>query len=44
MLSFPTRNQAVAGRLSYGFRNKYLLEVNASYTGSENFAPTLPSK
>ncbi|WP_299103179.1 TonB-dependent receptor [uncultured Alistipes sp.] len=37
--AIPYRNQAVAGRLSYGFRNKYLLEVNASYTGSENFAP-----
>lgn len=37
--AIPYRNQAIAGRLSYGFRNKYLLEVNASYTGSENFAP-----
>ena len=37
--SIPYRNQAIAGRLSYGYKNKYLLEVNASYTGSENFAP-----
>ena len=37
--SIPFRNQAIAGRLSYGYKEKYLVEVNASYTGSENFAP-----
>lgn len=37
--SIPYRNQAIAGRLSYGFKEKYLAEFNASYTGSENFAP-----
>ena len=37
--AIPYRNQAIAGRLSYGYRDKYLVEVNASYTGSENFAP-----
>lgn len=25
--------------MSYGWKDRYLAEVNASYTGSENFAP-----
>ena len=37
--AIPYRNQAIAGRLSYGWKDRYLAEVNASYTGSENFAP-----
>jgi len=37
--SIPYRNQALAGRLTYSFRDKYLAEVNAGYTGSENFEP-----
>ena len=37
--AIPYRNQSIAGRISYGYKDKYLLEVNASYTGSENFAP-----
>lgn len=37
--AIPYRNQAIAGRLSYSFKERYLLEVNGSYTGSENFAP-----
>lgn len=36
--SIPYRNQAIAGRLSYAYKEKYLAEFNASYTGSENFA------
>lgn len=35
--SIPFRNQSLAGRLTYGYMDKYLLEVNAGYTGSENF-------
>lgn len=35
--SIPFRNQAVAGRLSYSYDDRYLVEVNGSYTGSENF-------
>lgn len=35
--SIPYRNQALAGRLTYAYDSKYLLEVNAGYTGSENF-------
>ncbi len=35
--SIPFRNQSLAGRLTYGYEDKYLLELNAGYTGSENF-------
>jgi len=35
--SIPYRNQSIAGRITYGYKNTYLLEVNAGYTGSENF-------
>ncbi|WP_316817518.1 TonB-dependent receptor [Pedobacter nyackensis] len=35
--AIPFRNQSLAGRMTYGFKDKYLLEVNAGYTGSENF-------
>lgn len=27
------------GRATYGYRNKYLIDVNIGYNGSENFAP-----
>lgn len=27
------------GRLTYGYKNKYLLDANMGYNGSENFAP-----
>lgn len=37
--SIPYRNQSIAGRLTYGFDDRYLLELNAGYTGSENFEP-----
>lgn len=35
--AIPFRNQSLAGRVTYGYMDKYLLEVNAGYTGSENF-------
>lgn len=37
--SIPYRNESLAGRLTYGYKDKYLLEFDAGYTGSENFAP-----
>ena len=37
--SFPTKNQAIVGRATYNYAKKYLLEVNAGFTGSEQFAP-----
>ncbi len=37
--AIPFRNQNLAGRLTYGYMDKYLAEVNIGATGSENFAP-----
>ena len=36
--SLPQRKQGIAGRLSYAYANKYLVEGNFGYNGSENFA------
>lgn len=37
--SLPYKNQGIAGRLTYAFKDKYLAEFNIGYNGSENFAP-----
>ena len=37
--SLPYKNQGVAGRVTYAFRDRYFGEVNVGYNGSENFAP-----
>lgn len=36
--SLPRRKMGFAGRLSYDYAGRYLMEVNAGYNGSENFA------
>lgn len=36
--SLPKRKQGIAGRLTYGYDNRYLIEANFGYNGSENFA------
>jgi len=36
--SLPFRNQGVSARISYMYANKYMIETNMGYTGSENFA------
>jgi TonB-linked SusC/RagA family outer membrane protein len=36
--TLPYRNLNYTGRLSYSFMNKYFLEVNAAYNGSERFS------
>ncbi|WP_374166070.1 SusC/RagA family TonB-linked outer membrane protein [Arcticibacter sp. MXS-1] len=36
--SLPFRLQGVVSRLSYGYNNRYFIEVSAGYNGSENFA------
>ena len=36
---FPYFNAAFVGRTTYDYANKYLLEVNIGYTGSERFDP-----
>ncbi|MGX5818662.1 SusC/RagA family TonB-linked outer membrane protein [Chitinophaga lutea] len=35
----PFRNRGLTGRASYGYDNRYFLEGNFGYTGSENFSP-----
>jgi len=37
--SIPYNNQGMAGRITYGYDDRYLAEVDAGYTGSENFQP-----
>jgi TonB-linked SusC/RagA family outer membrane protein len=37
--TIPYRNQSLAGRATYSYADRYLLEFDAGYTGSENFAP-----
>ncbi|MDD7887543.1 TonB-dependent receptor [Flavivirga sp. 57AJ16] len=38
--SIPFRNQGLAMRATYSYDDKYFLEFNAGYNGSENFAPS----
>lgn len=33
----PKRNMALSGRLTYGYKDRYLTDFNFGYTGSENF-------
>lgn len=35
--SLPYRSQGLAGRITYAYDNRYLLEVNLGWNGSENF-------
>ncbi|MBB1285358.1 TonB-dependent receptor [Flavisolibacter sp. BT320] len=37
--SLPSRLQGYVGRLTYGYKEKYFVEGNFGYNGSENFAP-----
>jgi len=37
--SLPFRNMGTAGRLTYSYDDKYFVEGNFGYNGSENFAP-----
>ena len=37
--SLPYKNQGIAGRVTYAFKDRYFAEVNIGYNGSENFAP-----
>ena len=37
-LSLPARNQGVSGRFTYGYDNRYLIEYDFGYNGSERFA------
>jgi len=37
--AFPYRNMGIASRVTYNYANKYFVEGNFGYNGSENFAP-----
>lgn len=37
--AIPYKNQGIAGRLTYAYKDKYFAEFNVGYNGSENFAP-----
>ncbi len=39
-LSLPHRNLGVSGRATYGFENRYIMELNFGYNGSERFHKT----
>jgi len=38
--SIPYRSKGIAGRVTYSYANRYFLESNFGYNGSENFAPS----
>jgi len=37
--AIPIRYQGVSSRITYGFRDTYMVDFNFGYTGSENFQP-----
>ncbi|MBI9061486.1 MAG: TonB-dependent receptor [Marinilabiliaceae bacterium] len=37
--ALPYKNQGIAGRVTYSFMDKYFVEGNFGYNGSENFSP-----
>ncbi len=37
--ALPYRHQGIAGRITYSYDNRYFIEGNFGYNGSENFAP-----
>lgn len=37
LYSYPYKNMGVGGRIGYSYKNRYAVEVAASYSGSDNF-------
>jgi TonB-linked SusC/RagA family outer membrane protein len=37
--AIPVRYQGLSSRLTYGYKDTYMMDVNFGYTGSENFQP-----
>ena len=37
--ALPKRYQGISSRLTYGFKDTYMIDFNFGYTGSENFEP-----
>ncbi len=38
-VDIPTAYIGYVGRLTYAYKKRYMLDLNAGYNGSENFAP-----
>lgn len=38
--SIPFRQRSLVGRVNYGYKDKYFIETNFGYSGSENFVPS----
>ena len=38
-MALPYRHQGIAGRITYSYDNRYFIEGNFGYNGSENFSP-----
>lgn len=38
--SLPYKNQGIAGRITYSYNDRYFIEGNIGYNGSENFSPS----
>lgn len=38
-IDFPRHEESWVGRITYNYAERYLMEVNAAYNGSEKFAP-----
>ena len=39
MSAIPKRYQGISSRITYGFKDTYMIDFNFGYTGSENFEP-----
>jgi len=39
MAAIPKRYQGLSSRLTYGYNDTYMVDINFGYTGSENFQP-----
>jgi len=39
MTAIPKRYQGLSSRITYGFKDTYMIDFNFGYTGSENFEP-----
>jgi hypothetical protein len=39
LAAIPIRHMGLSSRLTYGYRDMYMIDVNFGYTGSENFIP-----
>lgn len=39
MTAIPKKYQGISSRITYGYKDTYMIDVNFGYTGSENFKP-----